>query len=128
MPRSRLGVQVEITHNKLSNPVLQDQAIKQSIARRSLTPMAIDFAYEVSGEGPAIFFIHGIGARRSGWAKVIEALRDRYTCISYDLRGHGDAPMPQHKRSLQILSTTLKRFATSWASNLRILSGIRWVA
>jgi 3-oxoadipate enol-lactonase len=70
--------------------------------------MAIDCAHEVVGEGPAIFFIHGIGARRSGWAKVIDVLRDRYTCVSYDLRGHGESPIPSSRFSLEDLVDDLE--------------------
>jgi len=70
--------------------------------------MAIDCAHEIVGAGPAIFFIHGIGARRSGWAKVVEALRDRYTCVSYDLRGHGDSPIPEGRTSLEDLVDDLE--------------------
>lgn len=55
---------------------------------------AIDCAYTIEGQGPALFLIHGIGARRTGWTKIVEQLKDRFTCISYDLRGHGQSPMP----------------------------------
>ncbi len=70
--------------------------------------MAIDCVHEIVGAGPPIFFIHGIGARRSGWAKVVEALRDRYTCVSYDLRGHGDSPLPKGSSSLEDLVDDLE--------------------
>ena len=49
-------------------------------------------AYSVAGEGPALFLIHGIGARRATFDRLVEGLRDRFTCISYDLRGHGLSP------------------------------------
>ena len=51
--------------------------------------MAIDCAHSVEGSGPALFLIHGIGARRATFAGLVEGLKDRFTCISYDLRGHG---------------------------------------
>lgn len=52
----------------------------------------VDCAYTVEGSGPPIFFVHGIGARRSGWAGIVERLKGDFTCISYDLRGHGESP------------------------------------
>ena len=55
---------------------------------------AIDCAYTVSGDGPPLFMVHGIGSRRSTWDRITERLQDRFTCIRYDLRGHGDSPMP----------------------------------
>jgi len=55
---------------------------------------AIDCVSTVRGNGPALFLIHGIGSRRQTWGQIIDALQDEFTCISYDLRGHGDSPMP----------------------------------
>jgi pimeloyl-ACP methyl ester carboxylesterase len=55
---------------------------------------AIDCVYTVRGSGPALFLIHGIGSRRRTWEQIVDALQDEYTCISYDLRGHGDSPLP----------------------------------
>ena len=37
--------------------------------------------------------IHGIGARRAIWKDLIRHLAENFTCISYDLRGHGDSPI-----------------------------------
>lgn len=68
----------------------------------------IDCAYTVQGKGPALFLIHGIGARKTGWAKLIEHLKDDFTCIAYDLRGHGDSPLPDGKFGLQDLVEDLE--------------------
>src|SRR6476619_6488918 len=54
----------------------------------------IDCAYTIQGQGPALFFIHGIGARKSAWARLTEHLKNDFTCIAYDLRGHGESPLP----------------------------------
>ena len=51
-------------------------------------------AYSVAGDGPALFLIHGIGARRATFDGMVAGLKDRFTCISYDLRGHGLSPLP----------------------------------
>ncbi len=54
--------------------------------------MAVSCDYTIEGEGPAIFFIHGIGARRAGFTGIARRLRANFKCISYDLRGHGKSP------------------------------------
>lgn len=41
------------------------------------------------GAGPLITMIHGIGASTESWAGLVPLLRDRFACLSYDLRGHG---------------------------------------
>lgn len=69
---------------------------------------AIDCAYTVEGRGPALFLIHGIGARKTGWTKLVEQLKDDFTCISYDLRGHGESPMPEGRFGLEDLVADLE--------------------
>jgi 3-oxoadipate enol-lactonase len=49
-------------------------------------------AYTVEGKGPALFMVHGIGSRKTGWAALTKFLKDDFTCIAYDLRGHGESP------------------------------------
>jgi len=70
--------------------------------------MTIDCAYSLEGLGPALFLIHGIGARRSTFGKLVDGLKDRFTCISYDLRGHGDSPVPKVRFGLDELVDDLE--------------------
>ncbi|WP_439626786.1 alpha/beta fold hydrolase [Shinella sp.] len=69
---------------------------------------AIECAYTIEGQGPALFLIHGIGARKTGWTKIVEQLKDRFTCISYDLRGHGESPLPEGRFGLDDLVDDLE--------------------
>ena len=64
---------------------------------------AIDVSYRIEGSGPALYMVHGIGSRKTTWDSLINALKDRFTCVSYDLRGHGDSPVPQTPYSLEEL-------------------------
>jgi len=52
----------------------------------------VDCVYSIAGRGPPVFMVHGIGARRQGWAALAEHLKADFTCIGYDLRGHGESP------------------------------------
>lgn len=54
--------------------------------------LAVDCSYHVNGSGPVLFLVHGVGGSGAGWNKVIEPLSNRYTCVAYDLRGHGTSP------------------------------------
>lgn len=58
-----------------------------------MTEAAVDCAYQIEGEGPTLFMIHGIGSRRATWDALIRHLRSDFRCVSYDLRGHGDSPV-----------------------------------
>src|SRR5438309_1666829 len=69
---------------------------------------AINCAYSIEGEGPPLFMIHGIGSRRQGWARIVEGLKSSFRCISYDLRGHGESPLPDGKFGLDELVADLE--------------------
>ncbi len=69
---------------------------------------AIDCAYSIKGEGPAVFMIHGIGSRRTTWNGLIQHLNKDFTCIIYDLRGHGDSPVPYEQFGLEELVDDLE--------------------
>ena len=68
----------------------------------------VQSSYSICGSGPAIIFIHGIGARKTSWNNVTQHLKDRFTCISYDLRGHGESPKGGFPYSLEALVNDLE--------------------
>ncbi|MDP6868169.1 MAG: alpha/beta fold hydrolase [Acidimicrobiales bacterium] len=55
---------------------------------------AIDVSYTISGQGPPLYMVHGIGSRRVTWDGLLPGLEDHFTCVRYDLRGHGESPIP----------------------------------
>ena len=64
---------------------------------------SIDCSYSIKGSGPAIVFVHGIGARKTAWNKVCKYLEKDFTCVCYDLRGHGDSSKGMLPYSLEAL-------------------------
>lgn len=69
---------------------------------------AVDVSYRIEGQGPALYLVHGIGARMGTWNKLIDSLKQDFTCVSYDLRGHGESPMPAPPYSLEDLVDDLE--------------------
>jgi len=69
----------------------------------------IDCEYSIEGSGPPLFLIHGIGAARNTWRFAMPVLREHFTVITYDLRGHGLSPMPQNEFGLDELVADLER-------------------
>ena len=55
---------------------------------------AVDCKYFIEGQGPPLLMVHGIGARHATWRGLVEHLKSDFQCISYDLRGHGQSPVP----------------------------------
>lgn len=69
---------------------------------------AVDVSYRIEGQGPALYLVHGIGARKTTWDQLIAGLKDQFTCISYDLRGHGESPVPPTPYTLDDLVDDLE--------------------
>lgn len=43
--------------------------------------------YEVSGQGPALVFAHGLGGNHMSWWQQVGHFRDRFTCVTFSHRG-----------------------------------------
>ena len=46
-------------------------------------------ALEISGSGPPVVLLHGVGLNQSIWAGQVKALESDFQVITYDLLGHG---------------------------------------
>ena len=46
-------------------------------------------AVEISGSGPPVVLLHGVGLNQSIWAEQVTALESDFQVITYDLLGHG---------------------------------------
>ena len=46
-------------------------------------------ALEISGSGPPVVLLHGVGLNQSIWAGQVTALKPDFQVITYDLLGHG---------------------------------------
>jgi pimeloyl-ACP methyl ester carboxylesterase len=56
----------------------------------------ICIAYEVYGAGPALMLLHGGGSSRQDWLAggYVDRLKEDFTVITVDLRGHGESDKP----------------------------------
>lgn len=48
-----------------------------------------DIAWQETGAGPAILFLHGMPGSRTAWAPQIDALSETHRCIAWDMPGYG---------------------------------------
>lgn len=60
------------------------------------SPDGSRIAYDRCGAGPAILLLHGGGGSRREWheAGYVASLRDGFTVLAMDLRGHGQSSLP----------------------------------
>lgn len=47
----------------------------------------------ISGAGPQVLLLHGVGLRAEAWGAQIEELSKEFRVIAPDMAGHGDSPM-----------------------------------
>ena len=64
--------------------------------------------YSIAGTGDPLFLIHGIGASRATWQTALPLLTKHFTVVSYDLRGHGNSPLPDGEFGLHELVDDLE--------------------
>lgn len=57
-------------------------------------------AFRITGSGPALLLIHGLGCDSSTWLDVIPTLSEHFTVIAPDLLGHGESDRPDADYSL----------------------------
>lgn len=50
--------------------------------------------HRIEGRGDPIVFVHGNASTHETWADVIRELTPDFSCISYDLPGHGGSALP----------------------------------
>jgi 3-oxoadipate enol-lactonase len=79
-----------------------------------LTPMTTTdgrFGYEAAGKAgmPSLVFLHGIGGAARGWRAQLNAFRDRYRAIAWDMPGYGGS-VPLKDISIAALADALADF------------------
>lgn len=93
--------------------------------------------YVMRGTGPAVVFVHYLGGYSRQWARQIEALEDRFTCIAFDQRGYGyssfnrrwtaEASAADLKAGLDALGVTEAHFvAYSMAGPVMLTFNAQW--
>jgi pimeloyl-ACP methyl ester carboxylesterase len=57
--------------------------------------------YEQTGRGPQLLFIHGMCGDADVWFGQVARLADRFTCITYDRRGHSRSMLGTEPESVE---------------------------
>jgi len=74
----------------------------------------IQLHYEVTGDGPPLLLIHGLGSSCRDWEKQVDSFAKEYQVITLDLRGHGQSSKPSGPYSIRM-------FANDTAALIRVL-------
>lgn len=69
---------------------------------RELTRDGTRLRYRLSGDGPALIALHGVGDNAACWGRTADALVDNgFRVLALDQRGHGESDAPERGYSQQ---------------------------
>ena len=77
-----------------------------------------------SDESLVIIFIHGFPFNKSMWKKQVEALKNNYRVIAYDVRGHGSSDAGNEDFSIELFVKDLLNFMDTLNIDKAILCGL----
>jgi pimeloyl-ACP methyl ester carboxylesterase len=87
-----------------------------------LTHAGATLRYDRAGRGPAVLLVHGLTANRTFWERQVQALRDRFTVVTVDLRGHGESSRPARGYGIGQLAADLEQLVrTLGASRVAVV-------
>ncbi len=77
-------------------------------SRRFRTIHGYRRAFRISGTGPVLLLIHGVGDTSATWSSVHAKLAQRFTVIAPDLLGHGESDKPRADYSLAAFANGMR--------------------
>jgi pimeloyl-ACP methyl ester esterase len=80
-----------------------------------LSHAGVSLRYDRAGSGPAVLLIHGWAANRTFWERQVQALCDKHTVITADLRGHGESSHPRSGYGIAAMAGDLEHLLRALA-------------
>ena len=78
------------------------------IMKKTVQFQGNDIAYNITGSGPALVFLHGFLESKAIWDDYTEVLLHDFTVIAIDLPGHGESDVIAETHSMQLMAETVK--------------------
>lgn len=69
-----------------------------------ITGNGIEIHYDQAGSGPFVTFCHSLATDHTIWSSQAKTLQDRYSVLTYDLRGHGRTSASSGAYTLELLA------------------------
>ena len=86
--------------------------------------MVVSYSDLGPDNAPVIIFIHGFPLNKFMWNKQIEALKDNFRVIAYDIRGHGESDTGNDPFSIDLFVDDLIRFMNALKIQKASLCGL----
>lgn len=94
---------------------------KISITINNLT---VSYSDHGPDDAPVIIFIHGFPLNKSMWDIQVEALKENYRVLAYDIRGHGNSDPGIDEFFIELFVNDLLRFMEKLGIEKSILCGL----
>lgn len=91
----------------------------------------LNVCYEVVGDGETLVFIHGLGSSIVDWEEQVEAFKDKFRVLRYDVRGHGQTDKPSGRYSIPLFAQDLAKLLDKLEINEAHIVGLSmggWIA
>ncbi len=91
-----------------------------------ITVNNLTVSYNDEGENgtPVVIFIHGFPFNKAMWDKQLEALKENYRVIAYDVRGHGNSDAGKGDFSIELFANDLLSFMDALKLDKAMLCGL----
>src|SRR6187402_1251490 len=90
----------------------------------SINNLAVSYSDHGPDDAPAIIFIHGFPLNKSMWNIQLEALKENYRVIAYDIRGHGNSEPGIDEFFIELFVNDLLRLMENLEIKKSILCGL----
>lgn len=90
----------------------------------SINNLTVSYSDHGSDDAPVIIFIHGFPLNKSMWDMQVEALKENYRVIAYDIRGHGNSDPGIDEFFIELFVNDLLRFMEKLGIEKAILCGL----
>ncbi|UCE09080.1 MAG: alpha/beta hydrolase [Candidatus Thorarchaeota archaeon] len=80
--------------------------------------------YEIAGEGSTLVFVHGAAGSHDNWHPQVKHFSNRYSVITYDLRGHGKSTGSDRKYSCALFADDLHALLTALEVEHPVIGGL----
>jgi len=90
----------------------------------TINNLTVSYSDHGPDDAPVIIFIHGFPLNKAMWDKQVEALKEDYRVIAYDIRGHGNSDPGIDEFFIELFVHDLLRFMKKLGIEKSILCGL----
>ena len=92
--------------------------------RRATAADGATLRYRLAGSGPVVALTHGLGGHLDSWEPTVAALQDRYTVLTWDVRGFGSSAKRPDDLSPEVWASDLAGLLDEVGADDAVIAGI----